>query len=80
MEKTFKNLDELYNYVNSDDGFPMEIGTQILDRLEVALDYEKMLTEWKQEGSVWLRCDGWNYRFVVSYTNGSETRTLDFSN
>lgn len=79
MEKTFKNLDELYNYINNDDGFP-DFGTSILDRLEVALDYERLLTDWKQEGNVWLRYDGWNWRVTVSYTNGTETRTLNFGN
>jgi len=80
MERHFDTVNQLYNYCNSNDGIHYEPAVQILDRLEVAMDYEKMLDGWKCINAMMdYHGDEWSVK--ITYINEkSEIKEISFNN
>lgn len=73
----YETLDKLYSSINGDDGMNGSSITSLLDKLEVAMEYEAMLTEWHQVGKVEFQYTSrGDWKVTVRYAKDGVTKTV----
>lgn len=73
----YDSIEKLYSSINGDDGMNGSSITSLLDKLEVAMEYERMLTDWRQVGKVEFQYTSrGDWKVTVRYAKDGENRTV----